>query len=108
MVFGQASEDRENATAYSHRKAAYTVNCNASWEDGDPAPHVNWARDFSEALEPHSMGVYVNFLGGEGEDRARAAYGPEKYARLVDLKDRYDPTNFFRVNQNTKPSSHGA
>ena len=97
-----------DATAYSHRKAAYALNCNVSWEDGDPEPHVKWARDFSEALEPHSMGVYVNFLGQEGEDRARAAYGPEKYARLVDLKDRYDPTNFFRVNQNIRPSSQGA
>ena len=95
----------EAATAYSHRRAAYALNCNASWEDGDPAPHVQWARDFSAALQPHSMGVYVNFLGEEGEDRAKAAYGPEKYARLVALKDKYDPTNFFRVNQNIKPST---
>ena len=51
------------------------------------------------------MGVYVNFLGEEGEDRAKAAYGPEKHARLVKLKDRYDPINFFRVNQNIKPST---
>lgn len=101
---GAVSDTDENATAYSHRKAAYALNCNASWEDGDPEPHVSWARDFSTALEPHSMGVYVNFLGQEGEDRARAAYGPEKYDRLVDLKNRYDPTNFFRVNQNIKPS----
>ena len=105
---GAVADVDENATAYSHRKAAYAVNCNASWENGDPAPHVEWARDFSRALEPHSMGVYVNFLGDEGEERARAAYGPEKYARLVELKDRFDPTNFFRVNQNIKPSSQGA
>ena len=102
---GAIADVSEDATAYSHRKAAYAVNCNASWEDGDPEPHVRWAREFSEALEPHSLGVYVNFLGDEGEDRARAAYGPEKYARLVDLKNKYDPTNFFRVNQNIKPST---
>ena len=101
---GAVADVDENATAYSHRRAAYALNCNASWEDGEPMPHVQWARDFSEALQPHSMGVYVNFLGDEGEDRARAAYGPEKYRKLVQLKDKYDPTNFFRVNQNIKPS----
>ncbi len=101
---GAVADVDENATAYSHRRAAYALNCNASWEDGEPMPHVQWARDFSEALQPHSMGVYVNFMGDEGEDRARAAYGPEKYRKLVQLKDKYDPTNFFRVNQNIKPS----
>ena len=101
---GAVASVSDGATAYSHRKAAYAVNCNASWEDGNSEPHVQWARDFSDALQPHSMGVYVNFMGDEGEDRARAAYGPEKYARLVELKDKYDPTNFFRVNQNIKPT----
>ena len=101
---GAVADVDENATAYSHRRAAYALNCNASWEDGEPMAHVQWARDFSEALQPHSMGVYVNFMGDEGEDRTRAAYGPEKYTKLVELKDKYDPTNFFRVNQNIKPS----
>jgi FAD/FMN-containing dehydrogenase len=52
-------------------------------------------------------GVYVNYLGREahgGPQRIRAAYGAEKYARLVTLKNRYDPTNLFRFNQNIKPS----
>ena len=48
-------------------------------------------------------GAYVNFLSAEGRDRVRAAYG-EKYDRLVALKDEYDPTNLFRLNQNVKPS----
>ena len=95
QLVGAVATVDEAATAYSHRRAAYALNCNASWEDGDPAPHVQWAQDFSAAPQPHSMGVYVNFLGEEGEDRAKAAYGPEKYARLVALKDKYDPTNFF-------------
>jgi FAD/FMN-containing dehydrogenase len=47
----------------------------------------------------------VNFLGDEGRDRVRAAYGEETYARLVTLKDRYDPDNFFRLNQNIEPSA---
>jgi FAD/FMN-containing dehydrogenase len=48
--------------------------------------------------------VYVNYLGSEGEDRVKAAYGPAHYARLVELKHKYDPTNLFRLNQNIKPS----
>jgi FAD/FMN-containing dehydrogenase len=57
-------------------------------------------------MQPFSTGgVYVNFLGNEGEDRVRAAYGGEKYERLVALKNKYDPTNLFRVNQNIKPTA---
>ena len=48
--------------------------------------------------------VYLNFIGDEGEDRVRGAFGPEKWARLVALKDRYDPENTFRLNQNIPPS----
>ena len=48
-------------------------------------------------------GVYVNFLGQEGAERVLAAYGPEKFERLVALKRKYDPTNCFRVNQNIPP-----
>ena len=52
-------------------------------------------------------GVYVNYLGqeaDEGTERVKAAYGPAKYERLVALKNKYDPTNFFRLNQNIKPT----
>ncbi len=60
-----------------------------------------------EQLRPFSSGgVYVNYqMGDEGEDRLRAAYGAEKYERLVALKDKYDPTNLFRLNQNIKPTA---
>ena len=51
-----------------------------------------------------TSGVYLTYIGDEGEERVREAYGPEKYARLVALKDRYDPTNLFHLNQNIRPS----
>jgi FAD/FMN-containing dehydrogenase len=52
-------------------------------------------------MEPHAgERVYLNFLGDEGADRVRQAYGVRQYERLAELKRRYDPTNFFRLNQN--------
>ena len=62
-----------------------------------------WVRNFWSALEPHHTSVYVNFLMEEGQERIRQAYGPEKYARLQVLKQKYDPDNFFRLNQNIPP-----
>ena len=60
-------------------------------------------RDFWSALEPHHTSVYVNFLMEEGEERIRDAYGAQKYGRLQALKRKYDPENFFRLNQNIPP-----
>jgi FAD/FMN-containing dehydrogenase len=63
-----------------------------------------WTRELWEAVRPCSTGrVYVNFLGEEGQDRVRAAYGEAKYERLRALKRQYDPTNFFQLNQNIRP-----
>jgi len=75
--------------------------------DPDPANKekiTNWAKEYWNALHPHSApGAYVNFMmDTEGEDRVKASYG-KNYARLQKIKKKYDPTNFFRVNQNIKP-----
>jgi FAD/FMN-containing dehydrogenase len=97
-----------DATAFSQRDAAHNVNINAIWTEDDPeaARHIAWARDFFAALQPHAGGrVYLNFLGDEGADRVRQAYGAREYERLVELKRAYDPTNFFRMNQNIPPVS---
>ena len=93
-------------TAFGQRDAAHNVAINAVWTEDDPEPerHIAWARDFFDALQPHTSGrVYVNFLGDEGQDRVRAAYGERNYERLARLKRAYDPTNFFRLNQNIQP-----
>jgi FAD/FMN-containing dehydrogenase len=103
---GALSRVAETDTAYSQRDAAHNVNINAAWtaEDPDGERHRAWAHDFFDAMQPHARRrVYVNFLGDEGRDRVRAAYGAEKYARLVELKRTYDPTNVFRLNQNIEP-----
>jgi FAD/FMN-containing dehydrogenase len=97
----------EGETAFSQRDAAHNVNINAVWTQDDPAAdhHIAWARDFFDAMQPHAGGrVYVNFLGEEGGNRVRQAYGARNYERLVELKRAYDPTNFFRLNQNIQPS----
>jgi FAD/FMN-containing dehydrogenase len=96
----------EGETAFSQRDAAHNVNINAVWTEEDPNAerHIAWARDFFDAIQPHAGGrVYVNFLGEEGAGRVRQAYGAEQYERLVSLKRRYDPTNFFSLNQNVEP-----
>ena len=76
------------------------------WTDpAESEKNVTWTRKFLEAMQPFlEQGVYVNNLGDEGEERIRAAYGPN-YERLVTLKNKYDPTNLFRVNQNIKPTA---
>ena len=64
---------------------------------------ISWARHFSDALKPYSNNGYLlNFLADESQDLIRAAFG-NNYKRLVELKTKYDPTNFFSVNQNIEP-----
>jgi FAD/FMN-containing dehydrogenase len=103
---GALAHARAEATAFGRRDAAHNVNVNAVWtdEDSDAARHVAWARGFYDALQPHAdERVYVNFLGDEGPDRVRQAYGDARYERLAELKATYDPDNFFRLNQNIAP-----
>jgi FAD/FMN-containing dehydrogenase len=95
------------STAFAQRGAAHNVNINAVWtpEDGDAERHIAWAREYFDAMRPHARsGVYLNFLGDEGPDRVRAAYGPANHDRLVALKRTYDPTNFLRLNHNIDPT----
>jgi FAD/FMN-containing dehydrogenase len=96
------------ATAFAHRRAFCELACLSCWLDS-AADEVNlhWPRETIEAMRPFTTGSdYVNQIGletEEGADRIRAAYGAN-YDRLVALKNRYDPTNLFRHNQNIKPT----
>jgi hypothetical protein len=101
---GAVARVDEGATAFNGRHAGHTFNINGNSQTADGfEAERQWARDYWSALEPHHTSVYVNFLMEEGEDRVREAYGAEKYDRLKALKRKYDPTNFFRLNQNIKP-----
>ena len=108
-VGGAVSRRDPSETAFTHRDRRYNLLLlGISLDPNDADKCIRWVRDFWEAMQPFSSnGVYVNYLGqaaDEGEGRVRAAYGPEQYARLVALKDRYDPTNLFRLNQNVEPT----
>ena len=103
---GAYSRVGKTETAYYHRNLQYDVLILANWIDPvDSERNVSWARELFDMLQPHlPRGVYVNDLGEEGEERVRAAYG-ESYDRLVALKNKYDPTNLFRMNQNIRPTA---
>jgi hypothetical protein len=100
----------EEETAFPNRDAAHDINIVASWMPDDPEPqrHVEWVRDFFAALVPYSRGVYVNFTSDDSRERIRSdAYSPEQWSRLVALKTKFDPTNFFRLNANIPPAGEG-
>jgi hypothetical protein len=102
---GAYSRKAPRDTAYSHRATTYDVVIIANWTDrADNERNRTWARELFQAVQPQvSRDVYVNFLDGdEGAERVRAAYG-QNYDQLVALKRKYDPTNFFRMNQNIRP-----
>jgi FAD/FMN-containing dehydrogenase len=104
---GAVARVPEDATAFPNRDAAHDINIVASWLPDDPEPdrHIAWVRSFFGALEPYSKGVYVNFTSDDAAERTRsAAYSAEQWTRLVSLKAKYDPTNFFRMNANIPPN----
>ena len=96
----------EEETAYGERQAPFVFNIVAMTHEPEGLePHIDWAQRLYAEIEPSlTGGAYINFLSAEGEERVKAAYGAEKFARLQALKDRFDPTNFFHLNQNVPPT----
>jgi FAD/FMN-containing dehydrogenase len=102
---GAVARVADGATAFAERSMPFVLNAVTGWHDPAASEaHRDWARAVIDAASAASTGrAYVNFLGDA--DAARSSYGDETYGRLVSLKDAYDPTNVFRLNQNIEPSS---
>ena len=98
---------KSTETAFMGREAPFLFSVDAVWDDpAQTAEVLAYSRAFLAEMEPYSTGgLYVNFagLGEEGEKLVKDAYGAN-YQRLVALKNKYDPTNLFRLNQNIKPT----
>jgi FAD/FMN-containing dehydrogenase len=94
------------ATAFPQRDAHFGMNVHARWrETSMDGAHIAWAKKVFDDAAPHAIGTaYVNFMPEDESDRVEAVYGAN-YRRLADAKRRYDPTNFFRLNQNVRPSA---
>jgi len=103
-IDGAVHQVGRNETAWNCRDATWSMGIDGV--DQDPAKAgalKEWASGYWEAVHPHNLtGAYINFMMEEGEDRIRSTYG-DNYDRLVAVKKKYDPANFFRVNQNIKP-----
>jgi FAD/FMN-containing dehydrogenase len=104
-INGAASRVGKNETAWSYRDANWAqVMVGVDPDPANKEKITKWTKDYFDALHPYSAGgAYVNFMMEEGEERVKATYG-DNYQRLVAIKNKYDPQNLFRVNQNIKPS----
>ena len=104
-VHGAATRVDPNETAFGLRSDQWDYDVISQWTDtAEFAGHIQWTREFWTAVEPFATGqVYVNHLDAEEGTRIRAAYS-DNFGRLVALKNKYDPTNLFRLNQNIKPT----
>jgi FAD/FMN-containing dehydrogenase len=103
---GEIQRRNRQETAFDHRDNNFELSIIANWTDATAdSANIDWARETWSAVQPFvKKGVYVNHMTeDESDDRIRAAYGPDKYRRLVEMKRKYDPTNFFRMNQNVAP-----
>ena len=101
---GAAARMAANETAFGDRSAPFIMNLLGSWTEASAdAGNISWIRGVFNTLRPAMKpGVYVNFMSGDEQDRVPEAYH-ERWERMVTVKSHYDPTNFFRLNQNVPP-----
>ena len=109
VPWGGAVARAEGTTPLAKRDAAWVIHPFAVWEGSErDAEHVAWGREVRERFAPWvTGGIYLNFIGDEGQDRVRAAFGPA-YDRLAAVKAEWDPGNVFHGNQNIVPARVGA
>lgn len=109
VIGGAASRVGADDTAVGEREVGFDVNPTAAWPAANPdaEQHKAWVRRGWEALRPQSTGIFTNFFSDDGVAGIEAAYGG-RLVRLTAVKDRYDPTNFFRLNANIPPSREAA
>ena len=102
---GAPSRIKAEDTAFVHRYTPFVMNVHTRWHDkADDKKCRDWSRGLFDKTKPYAQGVYVNFISETDETRIKEAYNDEVWNRLVELKNTYDPTNFFRMNQNIKPT----
>jgi FAD/FMN-containing dehydrogenase len=96
----------EDATAFGARTAPFNTHFLSMWEsEADDEQNIAYTRAIAAAMKPWTSGrAYLNFIGDEGLHRIEASFGAEKYARLQELKSKWDPNNLFSHNQNIKPA----
>lgn len=104
---GAIARVQPEETAFPHRNWTFNFLITSAWSESEDAEeNIAWTRKFWDAMQPFTGdAVYVNYLGAEGEEGVRHAYGAATYERLAALKRKYDPENFFRLNQNISPAA---
>src|SRR5690606_22856146 len=103
---GAVSRVDARATAYAHREAAYAVIIPMVWQDPSLSDALlSWGRAAWKRIEPSTRGTYVNFLSADDPQlRVRESYGIN-FERMIELKNKYDPSNLFRLNANVEPTA---
>jgi hypothetical protein len=104
---GAVARVDEEATAFGQRQAPWNIHYLSMWPDpAEDERNIAYTRALASAMHPWTTGrAYLNFIGDEGQARVAAAFGPEKFARLQELKAKWDPENLFRHNQNIPPAT---
>jgi FAD/FMN-containing dehydrogenase len=103
---GAVARVDEDATAFGQRTAPFNIHFLSMWEDpAETEKNIAYTREISSTMKPWTTGrAYLNFIGDEGEGRVEAAFGPERFKKLRQLKKKWDPKNLFSRNQNIPPA----